>query len=203
MKIKKLISLVLIASLIGFYPAHLSFSQEKDKSLYQFLTENKEYKAKFEYPSYIATTNVPGKVLLPAHTAVVIRNDSEINTRSIKRGDNISFVVVQDVMDEKGHVLIKANSPVGASIDFEEKTFIGQSARITISDFHVKGIDGTYIPLSTVITEEPEDKMVLSIVLSIFCLLFLFMKGRDAKVPAGTVKTVYTVSDIYLKPEVI
>lgn len=203
MKVKRTISLLLILSFLGFYPAHLSWAQDNNKTLYQFLAENKEYKANFEYPSYIAAVNASGKILLPSHTPVVISNNSEINTKTIRRGDNIEFVVVQDVVDSRGNILIKANSPVNANITFEEKTYIGQSAKITISDFHVKGVDGTYIPLSTVITEEPDDRMVLSIVLSVFCILFLLMKGKDAKVPAGTVKTVYTITDTYIKPQTI
>ncbi len=93
---------------------------------------------------------------------------------------------------------------VNANINFEAKTYIGRSAKITINDFHTKGVDNSYIPLSTVIIEEPDDKMVLSIVLSVLlCPLFLLMKGKDAKIPAGTLKTIYTITDVYIKPQVI
>ncbi len=204
MKIKKIISLTLILAFMGIFPTQLSSAQNESPTLYQFIKENKEFKASFEYPSYIAASNSAGKKLLPGHSPVMIKNQSEINTKNITSGDTLTFIVAQDVKDENDNVLIQAGTSVNASVNFEAKTYIGRSAKITINDFHTKAVDNTYIPLSTAITEEPDDKMVLSIVLSVLlCPLFLLMKGKDAKIPAGTAKTVYTVNDVYIKPSVI
>lgn len=134
----------------------------------------------------------------------MIKNLSEINTKNIKTGDEVSFVVVEDVTDSNGTVLIKAGTSVNANIEFQKREMIGRSAKIIINDFHTKGVDNSYVPLSTVITEAPDDKMVLSIVLSVLlCPLFLLMKGKEAKIPSGSLKTVYTITDIYIKPKVI
>lgn len=204
MRIKKIISLILLLAFIGLFPTQISSAQNESQTLYQFMKDNKEFTANFEYSSYIATTNAAGKKLLPAHSPVMIKNLTEINTKNIKSGDTVTFIVAQDVTDENGHVLIKAGTSVNANIDFQAKTYIGRSAKITVNDFHTKSVDNSYIPLSTVITEEPDDKMVLSIVLSVLlCPLFLLMKGKEAKIPAGTLKTVYTISDVYIKPQVI
>ena len=71
------------------------------------------------------------------------------------------------------------------------------SGKLTISDFHTTAIDGTYIPLSGTVSSNPEDKMVLSIVLSVFvCPLFLLLKGGEGSLPAGKIKTAYTITDI-------
>ena len=52
-----------------------------------------------------------------------------------------------------------------------------------------------------VLSSQGEDRMVLSIVLSVvICPLFLLMDGDTAMIPVGTTKTVYTVSDIYITP---
>ena len=204
MKIKKIISLILILSFMLIFPSHISLAQDGKQTLYEFIKENKDFNASFEYPSYIASSNAIEKKLLPAHCPVMIKNISEINTENIKSGDTVTFIVAQDVTDENGNILIKSGASVNANINFESKTYIGRSAKITISDFHTKAVDNTYIPLSTVITEEPDDKMVLSIVLSVFlCPLFLLMKGKDAKIPAGSLKTVYTISDVYIKSHAI
>ncbi len=204
MKIKKFISLSLILTLLGFFPFPVYSAQDNEQSLYQFIKKNKEFNASFEYPSYIAATNSAGKKLLPGHSPVMIKNQSEINTTNIKTGDSVVFVVAENVCDDNGNILIKSGTSVNANINFENKTYIGRSAKITISDFHTKAVDNSYIPLSTVITEEPDNKMVLSIVLSAcLCPLFLLMKGKEAKIPAGTLKTVYTTNDIYIKPQLI
>ncbi len=199
MNFKKIIALFLILGFTGFYPVHISSAENKEETLYEFINKNKNFTATFEYPSYVASVNALGKKVLPAHTPVVIRSSQEINTDNIKSGDNIVFVVAQDVVDANNNVLVKMNTPVNANIEFEKRELIGRSAKIIINDFHTKAVDGTYIPLSTVITEAPDDKMVLSIVLSVcVCPLFLFMKGKDAKIPANTVKTIYTINDTYI-----
>lgn len=170
---------------------------ETDATLYEILADNKEITASYEYPGYMLVKSTAAKKLLEAHTPVIIKNDEEINTKNIKSGDQINFVTVQDVKDKKGNVVIEAGTPVSANIEFKKRELIGRSAKITISDFHTKSVDGNYIPLSSVITEEPEDRMVLSIVLSVLvCPLFLLMKGKQARVPANTVKTVYTAFDV-------
>ena len=54
MKIKKFISLALILTLFGFFPFPVYSTQDNEQTLYQFIKENKEFNASFEYPSYIA-----------------------------------------------------------------------------------------------------------------------------------------------------
>lgn len=204
MEIRKLIALVLIIAFTSLFPAQISSADEKEQTLYQFIKENKEFSANFEYPSYIASSNALGKKLLPAHSPIMIKNISEINTKNIKSGDTVTFIVAQDVKDENGNILVKSGTSVNANVNFESKTYIGRSAKITVTDFHTKAVDNTYIPLSTVITEAPDDKMVLSIMLSVFlCPLFLLMKGKDANIPAGTLKTIYTITDTYIKPDIM
>jgi hypothetical protein len=74
---------------------------------------------------------------------------------------------------------------------------IGQPGKITISDFGVKAVDGSYVPLRATLTDEGKDRMVLSIVVSLlFCPLFLLMKGGEGQIPAGTQKTVYVAADV-------
>lgn len=71
---------------------------------------------------------------------------------------------------------------------------------MAITDFHTTAVDGTYIPLSGSVSAKPDDKMTVSIVLSVLiCPLFLLMKGDEAQVPAGTTKTAYTITDTYIK----
>lgn len=204
---KKTVAILLLLTSFLFINPQLIKAQtvmENDDNLYNFLQSNKEISAVFEYPSYIASSNIKGKTLLPAHTPIVIENTHEINSTKIHSGEIIDFMTVKDVTSQDGQILIKAGTTVSAKIDFKKKEMIGRSAELTISDFSVKAVDGSYIPLSTVITEAPDDKMVLSIVLSVLvCPLFLLMKGKDAKLPAGTVKTVYSTADTYVNCDLL
>ncbi len=197
---KKILSVFLLLTLVSGINIKFAFAQEDNSnSLYQFISDNKDFKANFEYPSLKISSDYRGNKL-NARTPVIIRSNEEINTKTLKSGDSINFSVVQDVTDEKGRIFIKANTPVSANITFKPKEYIGRSAEITITDFHTRAVDDTYVPLSSTISVEPEDKMVLSIVLStVLCPLFLLMKGRNAILPEGTVKGVYTLSDVYVK----
>lgn len=195
---KKLLASCLIFSLFGFY-APFTQAETQKGTLKEFLSTTDKIQAGFEYPNYIAATKAAGKKVLPAHTPITIRSIETITTNNIANGDSVSFVVVHDVKDSNNNILIKANSPVTANINFKKRDFIGRSGELTITDFHVLAVDGTYIPLSSSITAKPDDKMVLSIVLSVcICPLFLLMKGDSAEMQAGTTKTVYTVTDSYI-----
>ena len=170
----------------------------ESKNLADFIKNNDKIEAKFSYPSMKLSSNHNGKAVLPAHTAIMIQCNDTISTKNIASGATVHFSVVNDIKNSDGLVLIKAGTPVSAQISFvEENGMIGKSGKLTISDFHTTAIDGTYIPLSGTVSSNPEDKMVLSIVLSIFvCPLFLLLKGGEGSLPAGTIKTAYTITDI-------
>ena len=130
-----------------------------------------------------------------------MRCTETISTRDIVSGGEVNFAVVNDVKDASGNILIKAGSPVTAQISFvKTKGMIGRSGEVTVTDFHTTAVDGTYVPLSGSVSARPDDKMTLSIVLSVLvCPLFLLLKGDDAQVPAGTTKTAYTISEVHIK----
>lgn len=198
---KKFISILLLTAFVSLYEAK-SFAMEG--SLYEFLKSNKEINATYKYPSLKISTPAIDKKQLASHTPIVIRNNHEINTQNVISGDSIDFFVVNDIKDNSGNVLIKSGTPVEANITFAKPGRIGKSGKLTISDLHTTAVDGSFIPLSSSISAQPDDKMVLSVVLSVcVCPLFLLMKGEDAVLPAGTTKTLYTVSDTYIKPAVL
>lgn len=198
---KKLTAILLLIAFFALWQNQITIAaNENENSLYEFINSKKELTAELEYPSIKLSANISGKKILPARTQVIIKNDEELNTKQIISGSTIVFSVVQDVKDNMGNILIKSGTPVSANIKFEEQGMIGKSGKITVSDFHTKAVDGSYVPLTSSISAEPNDKMVLSIVLSVFiCPLFLLLKGNHAIIPANTVKNVYTFSDVYIK----
>lgn len=201
MKIKKSIILLLLLSMFSFICNPLNSiarATTNEQSLYDFMKNTENIEASYKYPSLKISSNSIGKTTLPAHTPIIIRCTETISTKDIVSGGTVNFSVVSDVKDVNGKVLIKAGSPVTAEISFaKSKGMIGKSGEVTINDFHTVGIDGTYIPLSGSVSAKPDDKMTMSIVLSV--IVCLLMKGEDAQVIAGTTKTAYTVSDVYIK----
>lgn len=202
MQVKKIISSFLVISLMTFFVAPISAenSENGKQNLYSFLKNTDKITAKYAYPSMKIASAANGQTKLPAHTPIIIRCDDTITTRDVVDGGTVNFSVLSDVKSSNGTVLITSGTPVTATISFSSpKGMIGKSGTITISDFHTTAVDGTYVPLSSSISARPDDKMAISIVLSVLiCPLFLLMKGEDAQVPAGTTKTAYTVSDVYV-----
>ena len=141
------------------------------------------------------------KSTIAAHTPIVIRCTETISTKDVVSGGEVNFAVVNDIKDSNGNILIKGGTPVTAQISFSKtKGMIGRSGEVTITDFHTTAVDGTYVPLSGSVSARPDDKMTMSIVLSVLiCPLFLLIKGDDAQVPAGTTKTAYTISEVHIK----
>lgn len=201
---KSLVVLVLILGIITLTmcPRNVvnadNLSQD---SLKTFLSENSEINARFEYPNYKPTEQSIEKYKIPAHTPIVIKNKNTISSYDIESGECVKFNTVSNIKSKTGGILIRANSPVEATISFKRAKMIGKPGQLTISDFHVTAADGTYIPLSSSVSIKADDSTALSIVLSVLvCPLFLMMKGDEAEIAPGTTKTVYTVDDVYVTP---
>ncbi len=206
MKMKKMMTGFLLVTLFSLMlsPLHLDRVAAEELTLQEFLktTDSKLVKASYQYPSIKLSSNASGKSVLPAHTPITIRCSETISTKDVVSGGTVNFTVVSDVKDENGNILIKANAPVTATISFvRTKDLVGRSGEVTVSDFHTRAVDGTYVPLSGSVSAKPDEKIVLSVVLSVLiCPLFLLMKGDEAQVQAGTTKAAYTISDVYIKP---
>lgn len=178
----------------------LSATNNQD-NLKNFLKDKKEVFVKYQYPSMdttkLATSKNCSMVTLPAGTPIVLKNTKTINSSNITNGSNVLFTVVNDVIvDDK--IVIKAGSIVNAQVSYaKRKNYAGIAGEITISDFAAKAVDGTYVPLRATLSSKGEEKMGLSIGLGVvLCVLFLFMQGDDAIVPAGTTKSVYTMMEV-------
>ena len=206
MKIKRFWAVLLIISMMSFSATPLTssvYAEPEQMTLSEFLKTNENITASYSYPSMKLASNTAGKSTLSAHTPIVIRCTETITTKNIVNGSTVKFAVVSDIKDSNGSILVREGTPVTAKISFTKKSKIfGRSAEITITDVSTTAVDGTYIPLSGSVTAKPDDKMIMSIALTVvfICPLFLFMKGDDTHVPAGTQKTAYTVVDVHIKP---
>ncbi|MCM1266111.1 MAG: hypothetical protein NC200_07925 [Candidatus Gastranaerophilales bacterium] len=201
---KKILAVFLAITFMSSFASPLCngvSAQAGNQSLNDFLRTTKDISAYYKYPSMKLAVNGAGKSRLAAHTPIMIRCEETITTNNIVNGSIVKFSILEDVKDSNGRIMVKAGSPVTAQISFAKaKGMIGRSGEITVSDFHTTAVDGSYIPLSGTVSAKPDDKMVVSIVLSvILCPLFLLMSGDDAQLSAGATKTAYTVQETYIK----
>lgn len=131
--------------------------------------------------------NVNGDVLLTAGTPVALETIGVIVSEGATVGQLIDFKVRADVkVGDK--VVIASGSIAKAQVSrVQAPKGLGKEGFIELQLKSVKAIDGKEVQLSSGnIYKEGQDKSTLSIVLGIFvCILFLFMKGKNAEIPPG------------------
>lgn len=202
MKIKKQITtlLLILFGMLQFQPMYSKTFDVSEESLQEFLKTTEDIKLTYNWSSYDTNRGFEQTVVLPSGTPVSLRALTTVKSSEIKSGDIIKFTVNSDVKTKDGYTVIKAGSDVSAEIIFSrENGKIGKSGMLQISNFHTKAADGSYIPLAATLSDNPDDEMIKSILLSVFiCPLFLLMEGKEAVINAGRTQIAYTHSDIYI-----
>jgi hypothetical protein len=193
-------------TMIAATPSKTNSKQRQQETWAEFIQNHPKLTVEYRYPSLqqkpiqIANDGDEPTIKIPASTAVVLRVTDSLSSKNATEASTVNFVVLSDVK-VKETVVIKAGTTAKAQVSAIDKAgFVGTAGKILISDFSTRSTDGTFIPLQGTISDQASSKVVISCALSlIVCPLFLLMKGRDAVVPAGTEKTVYTASDIEVK----
>lgn len=141
----------------------------------------------------------PGACLAASYTVeegtpLRLRLDQTINSSKNKEGDRVDFKVIEDVMALDGKtVLIKAGTPAwGTIVEANKRGRIGGKGELALQVVGTKAVNGKVVPLRASITREGQSKIGTVVALSLFVSpLFLFMRGRDAKVLAGAEISAY------------
>lgn len=146
--------------------------------------------------------NTTKQALLP-NTPIEIKAINTLSTENLKVGDRVNFVVNKDVLSTTGNVLIKKDALVyGEVTSITPKSKIGKSAILNIGDIYTTSIDEEIITSHSLLTIKPKNKIAKSVTLStLVCPLFLLMKGKEAILEKGEIKTIYTRDVNYIKPK--
>lgn len=132
------------------------------------------------------------KLTIPEGTRVAHKALETVTSATAKKGQTVRFEVVRDV-EVKGKVVIKAGAPAtGEVLKAESKKMIGREGVLQVGIRYATAVDGTQVPLRASLEEKGEERLVLTVVLSVvLCPLFLLMKGEEAEIPAGHEFTVF------------
>ncbi len=140
---------------------------------------------------------VPTK--LEEGTKVRIKLLDSVSSGTNHEGDSVSFRVIDDVMaaDEKT-ILIKADTPAWGSVSgLQERGHIGEKGQVSLAIDGTKSVDGKRVPLRAAINRSGKGQLGTVIALSfVITPLFLFMRGKDATIPAGTQINAYVDRDL-------
>jgi hypothetical protein len=129
-------------------------------------------------------------VILENGTRIRLETVNKVSSGINNEGDEISFVVTDDV--KLGDtVLIKAGTiATGTVSELLKRGSIGKAGKLTIDLDSTLAVNGKKVPLTGTIIRKGDDKMVLSLALSLLAcppvsLVFLTMRGADATLPAN------------------
>lgn len=126
-------------------------------------------------------------VVLNAGTSINLETVSTIQSDMVVVGQIVDFRVKSDVKVDDKVVIAAGAIAKGQVVRGQKAKGLGKEGFVEIQIKSVKAVDGQEVYLSGGnVYQEGDDQQTLAIVLGIFvCILFLFLKGKNAMVPAG------------------
>jgi hypothetical protein len=128
-----------------------------------------------------------GEVILTAGTPIPLELATTITSKSVASGTIIDFRVLSDVKVD-GKIVVPAGSLAKGQVSRVKKnSMFGGAGELDVAVKSVTAVDGTNIFLSaSSLSDEGDSKVVISVVLFVFCLFGFLIKGGSAEIPAGT-----------------
>jgi hypothetical protein len=140
-------------------------------------------------------------------TPVRLALTQTVNSSKNKEGDRVEFKIIDDILALDGRtVLIEAGTIAWGSIsEATKRGRIGNKGELALQVIGTKAVNGATIPLRASISREGQNKLGTVVALSVLISpLFLFMRGKDAKILAGTELSAYvdrsTPVELAVKP---
>jgi hypothetical protein len=138
-----------------------------------------------------ATQDKTPILVLAEGTPIKVVTTAEISSKTAQAGDGLVFKVDEDVSLD-GHLLISKGTTVNGSVlNSEPAGRFGNTGKFGIAVGWTSTVNGQQVNLRAVKGREGDDKTVSTSFLAGVNPLFLLRKGSDAKIPEGTLFTVY------------
>jgi len=137
-------------------------------------------------------TRPEDEIVLAEGTAIKVVTAEEITSKAAKPNDPVKFTVAEDLVIN-GQVVVRKDTPaLGSVITAQKGGYMGNSGKLAIQVESTTTIDGQPLKLRAAKGGEGDDKTTSTFALaSVISPLFLFRKGGEAKIEAGTAVTVY------------
>lgn len=148
------------------------------------------------FSSHASASNGGNIVVLKSGTAVNLELMSTINANKVKTGEIVDFRVLNDVKVD-GNVVIPAGSIAkGQIVSAEKNGLLGGAGELSLTVRSVVATDGTTVPLTaSSLNDEGQDKLVISMVLTLLCVLGFLIKGGKAEIVQGAQLTATVLSN--------
>ncbi|MBO5677696.1 MAG: hypothetical protein J6S02_06155 [Bacteroidaceae bacterium] len=138
-------------------------------------------------------------VVVTAGTPVHLELTDNIDGNKVKQGQTIDFRVISDVIIDGKKVISAGSMAKGQVVDRKKSTLLGIPGEVQVAIKHVIATDGTMIHLSgSSLSDEGDSRLVVSLVVTFFCLFGFLIKGGKAQIPSGTTLQAYVASNTQL-----
>lgn len=136
-------------------------------------------------------------VILKSGTVIPLELMTSLSGNEVRNGQIIDFRVVGDIK-VNGKTVVAAGSVAQGQVTKAKKNgLFGTAGELSITVKSVRTVDGSMIYLSNSnLNDEGSDKLVVSIVVTLFCLFGFLIKGGKAEIPAGTQCQAIVMSDV-------
>ena len=136
-------------------------------------------------------------VQLPNETRVYIETGQDLIGKGdqVQEGQFVKAAVWRDVV-VNGNVLIAAGAPVIAKVDnLKKRQIAGVKGEMSVGAYETVSVDGQKIQLSGGYHKEGKSRMAMSITLGVLFILPIFIPGKAAELPTGTIFDAYVDSN--------
>ncbi len=151
-----------------------------------------------------------GAAAAPAHGDVVVPRDTDIFARitdditSKKRDTNRGDVIVAEVQSDvviDGEVVVERGAELYLRVERARKAkMFGRQGRLELAALSVRAVDGSLLPLAGAYDSKGRGRKVLTGVLTVAVAWpFAFLKGKNARVPEGTVIATQIGEDVRVR----
>jgi Protein of unknown function (DUF2846) len=135
------------------------------------------------------------EIVVPEGTPINVVVAKEVTSKDAKPNDPVEFTVTEDLVIN-GQVIVRKGTPaVGSVINAEKKGYLGKSGKLAVQVESTTTSDGQRLKLRAAKGREGDDKTVSTAMLSQISPAFLFRKGGEAKIEAGTVVPVHVAEE--------
>lgn len=170
---RRTVALILVFSILGLFPASVS---RPSQALTRMMSEQDD-------------------IFLAEGTPINVVTVQEITSKDAKPNDPVNFTVTEDVVIN-GQIVVRTGTPaVGSVVNAEKGGYMGKSGKLAIQVESTQTADGQTLKLRAAKGKEGDDKTNSTMVLSMISPVFLFKKGGEAKIAAGTPVTVYVAQE--------
>ena len=138
-------------------------------------------------------------IVVKAGTPVHLELMNNIDGNKVKQGQTVDFRVISDVVIDGKKVITAGSMAKGQIIGQKKSSLLGIPGEVQVSIKHVIANDGTMVHLNgSSLGDEGTDRLVVSIVCTLFCIFGFLIKGGKAEIPSGTTLQAYVASNTEL-----